>query len=64
MRLPEMTVDFHCQRPAVLVAKPTRDGRYVYTALNTARREIMPERVMVKDRVAEPPTGRFQTLPG
>ena len=39
MLVAEMAVNFHCQRAAVLVAEPSRDGRNVNAALNATRGE-------------------------
>ena len=42
----QVPVGFHCQRAAVLVSKPARNGRNVHAAFDAARCEQMPQIVM------------------
>ena len=42
----QVTIGFHCQRPAVFVSEPTRDGRNVHAAFDAARCKQMPQVVM------------------
>ena len=43
---PQMPVRFHCQRAAVFVSEPARNGRNIHAAFDAARREQMPQVVM------------------
>jgi hypothetical protein len=43
---PQVTVGFHCQRAAVLVSKPARDGWNIHAALYAPRCKQVPQIVM------------------
>ena len=50
MFLPQMTVNFHSERPAVFVAEPFADGRNVHAAFDARGGEKVPE-VVVSESV-------------
>ena len=62
--MPQMAIEAHRQRPAILVSKPAAYGRDVHARLDTGSRKKVPQPMMREAWEAQFAAGRFQAIPG
>ena len=58
----QMSIRFHCQRPAVFVSQPAGNGRNVYAGFYAARREQVPQIMMSDALRSDFLTGAIQSF--